>query len=172
MTRLPSPHGDLLLLTFSGRTFMIVTLRRRGLDTLSRKYRLVYTWYILSHTACKDEFRQNIRSHSWSVIFNFYNIFSYFFSSKLLCVLGAESVEIFAAGCVAIILAVVGDAGKKQRRRRDAGRGVHELHLLATVPSNSIFCCCTFLVLDFPPRGPPPHSNYRATFSLRCCIHT
>ena len=22
----------------------------------------------ISHTACKDEFRQNIRSHSWSVL--------------------------------------------------------------------------------------------------------
>ena len=29
----------------------------------------------VSHTACKDEFRRNLRSHSWSVFyFNFYNI--------------------------------------------------------------------------------------------------
>ena len=29
----------------------------------------------VSHTACKDEFRQDIRSHSWSVFSLFYNIF-------------------------------------------------------------------------------------------------
>ena len=37
---------------------------------------LTVSGYIIgvSHTTCKDEFRQNIRSHSWSV-FLFYNIF-------------------------------------------------------------------------------------------------
>ena len=30
----------------------------------------------VSHTACKDEFRQNLRSHSWSV-FSFINIYIY-----------------------------------------------------------------------------------------------
>ena len=29
--------------------------------------RLVNTIGVVSHTACKDEFRRNLRSHSWSV---------------------------------------------------------------------------------------------------------
>ena len=28
----------------------------------------------VSHTACKYEFRQNIRSHSWKMYFNFHDI--------------------------------------------------------------------------------------------------
>ena len=70
------------LQAFRGRTICILTGENWGgllgpagglILSLNEDTRLVMRAIgVVSHTACKDEFRRNLRSHSWSVFSSYY----------------------------------------------------------------------------------------------------
>ena len=55
------------LINAANRSIVNVLQYRHG-DILNEDTQPVIRAIGVSHTACKDEFRQNLRSHSWSVL--------------------------------------------------------------------------------------------------------
>ena len=69
---------------------------------------LILDYIIVSHTACKDEFRRNLRSHSWSVFSFFIMHYENILTASAVSILYRHCHwDCFTSACILIICLVI-----------------------------------------------------------------